>query len=102
MKRKEHIIDPSDIELNQWEFRLIMGESWPHSDLFFDNYFCDCKNSNRRLIDVKIYLNDLNDILLKGRCSACKSLAARYIETGEIEDSFKAAERIKKMRKSSG
>ena len=101
MKRKEHIIDPSDTELNQWEFRLVMGESWHDSDLFFENFYCDCKNSDKKLIDVKIYLNDLNDLVLRGKCSACNTIAARYIETGENENSFKAAERIKRMKKNS-
>lgn len=98
MKRKEHIIDPTDVELNQWEFRLIMGESWQDRDLFIDNIFCDCSSPEKKLIDFKIYLNDLNDLVLRGKCSSCNTIAARYLETGENEESNKAAERIKKMK----
>lgn len=98
MKRKEHIIDPRDVELNQWEFRLVMGESWQHRDLFIENFACDCNSPDKKLIDFKVYVNDLNDLVLRGKCSGCNTIAARYIETGENKESCKAAERIKKMK----
>lgn len=102
MKRKEHIIDPKDIELNQWEFQLIMGEAWDDREIFINNFFCDCKSPNRQLIDFKVYLNDINDIVINGICSGCKTIAARYIETGENAKSIEAAERIRKMKMDNG
>ena len=39
-------------------------------------------------------LANINDIVLKGLCSGCKTIAARYIETGETTESIEAAERI--------
>ena len=101
MKRKEHIIDPKDIELNEWEYQLVMGEAWEHRDLFINNFFCNCGVENRKLIDVKVYLNDINDIILRGKCSGCNTIAARYIETGENPDSAEAGKRIRKMKKDS-
>ncbi len=96
MKRKEHIIDPKDIELNPWEFQLVMGEAWENRNIFIDNIFCDCESPNKQLVDFKVYLNDINDIILKGKCSGCRTIAARYIETGENKNSTAAAERIRK------
>ena len=98
MKAKEHIIDPKDIKLNQWEFQLVMGEAWEKRDIYINNIFCDCKTPNKQLIDYNVYLNDINDIVLKGLCSGCKTIAARYIETGETTESIEAAERIRKLK----
>ncbi|MHA2032645.1 MAG: hypothetical protein ACW99Q_25015 [Candidatus Kariarchaeaceae archaeon] len=101
MKRKEHIIDSKDIELNPWEFQLVMGEAWDDREILINNFFCDCKSPNRQLIGYKIYLNDINDIILRGKCSGCKTIVARYIETGENSKSVEAANRIRKMKKDS-
>jgi len=102
MKRKEHKIDPNDIEINDFEFRLVMGDSWEHLHLFTESIFCTCSATNKKLIEYKPYLTKLNDVVLLGRCSRCKTIAARYIETGEKEENFVVAERIKKMKKASG
>ena len=99
MKRKEHKIDKTDIELNEWEYQLVMGEAWEHRDLFINNFFCTCGEETKQLIDVKVYLNNINDIVLRGICSGCNTIAARYIETGENPDSAEAAKRIRKMKK---
>jgi hypothetical protein len=98
MKRKAHVLDPKDIELNQWEFQLVMGEAWENRNIFIENIFCECESPKKQLIDFKVYLNDINDIILKGKCSECKTIAARYIETGENINSIEAAERIRKMK----
>ena len=102
MKLKEHPINPNDIELNQWEFQLVMGDSQNDREIFINNFFYDCKSSNRQLVDYKVYLNDINDIILKGACSGCYTIAARYIETGENTKSVDAADRIRKMKMNSG
>jgi hypothetical protein len=99
MKRKEHPIIPTDIELNRWEFQLVMGEAWKDRDLFTESIFCTCDSPEKKLIDFKVYLTRLNDLVLKGKCSGCQSIAARYIETGENKDNFEAAERIRKMKR---
>ena len=92
------MIDPDDIELNQWEFQLVMGKAWEDRDIFIESIACDCKAQNKKLIDFKVYLTNLNDLVLKGKCSGCGTIAARYIETGEDRESFEAALRIRKMK----
>lgn len=97
-KRKEHKIDPTDIELNDWEFRLVMGGSWDDRHIFLNSIFCACSAPEKTLIDFKVYLTDLNDLVLKGKCSACNTIAARYIETGENPEKSKVADRIRKAK----
>jgi hypothetical protein len=100
-KRSEHIIDKTDVELNNWEFQLVMGDAWEYLSAFENSIFCDCGTLGKKLIEYKVYLNKLNDIVLRGKCSGCNSIAARYIETGENSESFATGERIKKMKKDS-
>jgi hypothetical protein len=98
-KRSEHQIDPSDIELNEWSFRIVMGDSWDFLDRILHNIFCTCGAENKELIDYKVYLNNINDIILRGKCSGCNTIASRYIETGEKKEKAEAADRIRKMIK---
>ncbi|MFA7327713.1 MAG: hypothetical protein WC121_13685 [Candidatus Kapaibacterium sp.] len=90
--------DEIEIGIEEIEFRMIMGNSMVHLDKLLENIFCTCDSNNNRLINYRIYLNDLNDVVLKGSCSACQSPAARYIETGEDKVSSKVAGRIWKKR----
>lgn len=97
-KPKEHKIDPTDIELSDWEFRLVMGDSWGDRHIYLNSIFCSCGAPEKTLIDFKVYLNDLNDLVLRGLCSGCHTIAARYIETGENADNSTVAERIRKAK----
>lgn len=101
MKRTEHIIDKTDILLNDWEFQLVMGEAWEHLPILVNSIFCMCEAEEKHLIDYKAYLTDLNDIVLRGKCSGCNTIAARYIETGENKESAEAGKRLRKMKKES-
>ena len=100
-KRKEHKIEPSDIELGQMEFRMIMGNSWSQLEDYTGQIFCTCGSSEKRLINYKPYLNDLHDIVLNGLCSGCNTIASRYIETGEDPEKATIAERIRQLHKRS-
>lgn len=100
-KKNNDKVRPRKITLNVFEFKYIMGDSWEHLDLILGNIFCDCPSEVKKLIDYKISLNDMNDIVLKGKCSFCMEPAARYIETGESEESFKIANKVRKNRESS-
>ncbi len=51
------------------------------------NCFCPkCPNSeySSTIVDYEIFLNDLNDIILKGSCAKCQGPIGRYLETGEV------------------
>lgn len=98
MNKEEHKINPNDIELNDFELRLVLDESWQHIDLFLKSIFCTCTAENKKLVDYKAYLNNLNDVVLKGNCNGCMNIAARYLETGDNLNSKAAAERIRAMK----
>lgn len=98
MKPTEHKIDPADIELNDWEFRLVMGDSWDDQHIYLNSIFCSCGAPEKTLIDFKVYLNDLNDLVLRGLCSGCNTIASRYIETGENPETSTVADRIRKAK----
>lgn len=42
----------------------------------------------------KYSLNDLNDVIVEGKCSNCGGRIARYFETGENKESEKIAMKI--------
>lgn len=69
-----------------------MGASQP----FYRKYLLHLSAPNKKIIDYKIYLSDLYDVILKGKCSECKTIVARYIETGEEKENYIVADRIKK------
>lgn len=46
----------------------------------------ECKTPyTSTIINYEIFLNDLNDIILKGFCAKCGSPVNRYLETGEVD-----------------
>lgn len=96
-KRTEHIIHADEIEIGPLQLHLMLGPSYKKAiELTVNNIFCDCGAKNKRLVNYKSYINDLNDVILKGWCSSCKSIAARYIETGEREGIEFIADKIRR------
>ncbi len=48
--------------------------------------FChNCLNTTIINYEDSIYVNHLNDAILRGKCKKCGGPVARYIKTGEIE-----------------
>lgn len=99
-KRTEHIIHEDEIEIGPLQRQLMFGQSWNDDiDIGINSIFCDCGAQNRKLINYKRYLNDLNDVILKGWCSSCKTIASRYIEIGEKKGIEKIANNIRMLNK---
>lgn len=99
-KRLEHIIHKDEIEIGPLQLQLMFGASWKEDiDLYIHSIFCDCGDENRHLINYKSYINNLNDVILNGWCSSCKTIASRYIETGERKGIEKIANRIRRLNK---
>jgi len=61
------------------------------------NCFCvKCDTSYiSTIINYEIFLNDLDDVILKGLCANCGGKMSRYLETGGVE---KYQEGIRKIR----
>jgi len=99
-KRTEHIIHDDEVELGPLQLQLMFGPTWKEDIEFAVNtIFCDCDSDQSKLINYKSYLNDINDIILRGWCSSCKTIVARYIETGERKGIGKIADKIRKLNK---
>ena len=54
------------------------------------NCFCTVctppANESATIVNYDIFLNDLNDVILRGSCSVCKNPVGRYVETGEVPE----------------
>lgn len=99
-KRTNHIIHDDEVEIGPLQLQLMFGQSWKDDiNIAVNSMFCDCGAQNRKLINYKSYLNNLNDVVLKGWCSSCKTNAARYIETGERNGIEKIANKIRTLNK---
>jgi hypothetical protein len=101
-KKTAHQIDKTDVEITIFELERIMGESFEHLQQFCENIFCfECREKEDiKLTNYKIYLTKLNDIVLRGDCSGCNQIAARYLETGESPAKSSIAKEIRQQRKS--
>ena len=86
-----------EIPLTLPQLKTIWGKDW---DFFVEkiipNCFCHTCKEVVTIVDFKIVVNDLNDVILEGKCAVCGDPVNRYTETGENEDYVK---RIKKVLK---
>lgn len=99
-KRTKHIIHDDEVEIGPFQLQQLFGDTWKTDlELALHTIFCDCMAEQKRLIDYKSYLNDLNDVILKGWCSNCKTKASRYIETGERKGIEKIAGNIRELKR---
>jgi hypothetical protein len=94
MRRNEIKIDVDDI-------LVIFGGDIEHFNMIVNSVYCtNCGGSyDKTIINYTAYLNKLNDIVLKGDCKTCSGKVGRYIETGESEELFAAADHIRIIKK---
>lgn len=93
----------NEFKITEQDLKTIYGDDY---DFFLTkilpNCFCqDCtpKSGSVTISNYQIFLNDLNDIVLRGFCAKCGGKIGRYLETGEVEE---YAWKIKKMKKEYG
>ncbi|MCM4173022.1 hypothetical protein DHD32_16175 [Arenibacter sp. TNZ] len=99
-KRTEHVIYEDEVEIGPLQLQLMLGPSWKEDiDIAINSIFCDCGTERKKMINYKSYITNLNDIILKGWCSSCITIAARYIETGERKGIEKIADKIRNINK---
>jgi hypothetical protein len=94
MKRNEIKIDQDDI-------RIIFGDEIDHFNTILNTVYCThCGGSyDISIVNYTAYLNKLNDIILKGECKTCSGKVGRYLETGESEERFAAADHVRNIKK---
>ncbi len=96
MKKKKNI------KITEDDLKFIYGKDY---ELFREKVLsnCFCHNCVKRedekysvrIVNYQIFINDLNDVILRGFCAECGGRVGRYSETGEVEETTK---RVKKLR----
>jgi len=96
-----------DIKITENDLILIYGNDY---DFFckeiLPNCFCDkcCVGGGKPMVgivDYEIFLNDLNNVALKGKCAECGHSIGRYLETGEVKEYAANIDKVKKLYKKS-
>ena len=82
----EHRRYPGEVEITRFELDRIYADKPGWVEILETSIFCTCPAPTKRLVGYKVYVNDLCDVVLRGTCSACGHLAARYAETGEVPE----------------
>lgn len=82
-KRPERKREPGEVEITRFEMqRIFKGEEEGLATLL-GYLFCSCDTPGRHITNYTVHVNTLNDLVLRGVCSACGGPAGRYLETGE-------------------
>ena len=75
----------NNIEITKEDLQKIYGKDWNFFlEKIVHNCYCNvCKGPyNATIVDYKVFLNDINDVILKGKCKTCGNRVNRYLETG--------------------
>lgn len=92
MKKKE-------IEITKEDIKLILNDDFAFfEEKIVPNCYCsNCKSPyNSTITNYTIYLNDLNDVILKGFCEKCGNPINRYMEIGEVDKYQKAVTKVRR------
>ncbi len=87
-------------KITKEQLKYIYGARWDFfTKKIVNNCHCRCasRGYSAKIIDYYIFLDDLNDVLLKGKCAQCGGPVNRYLEIGEVEE---YAERIQDVKMS--
>ncbi|WP_025146273.1 hypothetical protein [Pedobacter jeongneungensis] len=86
-----------EIEIEDYDIEIIMMEQYEHLNIILENSYCTTCKKTSTITNYKSYLNNLNDIILRGFCLKCGGPVNRYIETGENLQSAEVAVHIKNV-----
>ncbi len=89
----------NQLQITEKEVKFIYADDYE----FFQNKIlsncycltCKPKKYNSKIVNYQIFINHLNDVILRGFCSECGSRLNRYLETGEVVN---YVQRIKKVK----
>ncbi len=93
------IKNKKEIELSKKQLKAVMGSDWQvFTEKLLNNCHCPCTGGGYdvTIVDYRIFLNDLNDVILRGKCKGCGKELNRYLETGENEDCLNRINSFKK------
>lgn len=92
------------IKISLADLKTIYGDDYKtFEEKIIHNVFCPHGGQlTTTIVDYQAYLNELDDVILKGRCIKCGKQVARYIETGEVEKYRGRVQEIRKNLKKAG
>ena len=89
-----------ELPLTLPDLKIIWAEDWDFLvDKILPNCLCHTCKTQTTIVEFKIVVNDLNDIILKGHCAVCGDTVNRYTETGENEEYVRRIKKILKERR---
>ncbi len=101
-KRTAHKRTPGDTEITRFEMQRIFQGQEEGLAILMAYLHCPCDRPGRHLVDYTVHVNRLNDLVLRGTCSACGGPAGRYLETGEDPEKVKRIRAVLRERRKGG
>ena len=90
----------TDIKINGFQLNVLLNDEQKEGFEYLQNQgvFCStCKGICSKGVEIKeIYLNSLNDIMIRANCKVCNGQVTRIMEFGEDEEFFKKANDFRK------
>jgi len=93
----------TDIKINRFQLNVLLNDE--HKKVFNvilqQGVFCStCGGNCSKGVEVReIFLNSLNDIMIRGNCNACNGKVTRIMEFGEDKEFFEKANKFRKSIK---
>lgn len=91
--------EPGEVEITRFEMQRIFQGEEDGLSILMAYLYCPCDRPGRHLVDYTVHVNRLNDLVLRGACSACGGPAGRYLETGEDPEKVKWIRAVLRERK---
>ena len=92
--------DKGQIRIKQRDLKTILSEDF---HLFETEtlpncwcYKCNVKKGKSKIVNFLVFLNDVNDVVLRGFCAVCGSRIDRYLEIGGVEEYEKAINKVRR------
>lgn len=86
-----------ETRITKTQLQIILDKDYKHfAEKILPNCLCNKCMCVVKIIDYKIFLNDLYDMILKGNCALCGTRVNRYIEIGEDKIAVKKIKKILK------
>lgn len=82
-KRPARRREPGEQEITRFEMQRIFKGEEEGLAILMAYLYCPCDTPGRHIVNYTVHVNTLNDLVLRGACSACGGPAGRYLETGE-------------------
>ena len=87
-------------EINQFHLSILLNDKQKKDYIFLlqKGVYCNtCKSICTEGVEVKhIFLNSMNDIMIKGNCKKCGGKVVRIMEFGEDKSFFEKASDFRK------